>query len=235
LNTPLIPSDRLIVALDTPTVDAASRLVERLEGCVTFYKIGLELAMSGGLGFARELVAAGYRVFLDMKLLDIENTVQRAVSNIADSGLHFLTVHGIDRKTLRAATQGAEGSDLKILAVTVLTNLTDSDLSEQGFRRRTASELVQHRASLARQSGCHGVISSGEEAAAVRALTGSDFLIVTPGIRLAGDAHGDQARVTTPQRALSSGASHIVVGRPITQAEDVRVAAEDFLQAIQQS
>ena len=228
----LTPSERLIVALDTPNLHAATRIVERLEGRVIFYKIGLELVMNGGLDLARELASANYSVFLDMKLLDIENTVQHAIANIANAGVRFLTVHGMDSKTLRAAMQGAQGSDLSILAVTVLTNLTDADLVEQGVGARSASDLVIHRAKLAQQAGCHGVVSSGEEAAAVRAATGSDFFIVTPGIRLGDDRHGDQVRVTTPQAALSGGASHIVVGRPITQADDVRAAAEDFLQIV---
>ena len=230
----LTPSERLIVALDTPNLHEATRIVERLEGRVFFYKIGLELVMNGGLGFARELASANYSVFLDMKLLDIENTVQRAVANIAGAGIRFLTVHGMDSKTLCAAMQGAQGSDLNILAVTVLTNLTDVDLVEQGVGGRPASDLVIHRAKLAQQAGCHGVISSGKEAVALRAATGPDFLIVTPGIRLAHDRHGDQVRVTTPQAALSGGASHIVVGRPITEADDVRVAAEDFLRIVNQ-
>jgi len=229
------PRDRLIVALDAPDTVQARRLVEHLNGCVTFYKIGLELVMNGGLDFTRALISEGCRVFLDMKFLDIENTVERAVANVADSGINFLTIHGVDSKTLKAACKGAAGSDLKILAVTVLTNLTERDLLEQGISNAQTSELVVRRARLAQQAGCHGVVCSGNEAATVRKETGPDFLIVTPGIRLPGGAAGDQARVVTPQTALKNGASHLVVGRPITQAEDIKATAEKFLTLIAQS
>lgn len=234
-NQPIEARDRIIVALDTPSVDDARAMVRMLDGHVRFFKIGLELAMRGGLTFADELVADGHRVFLDMKFLDIGNTVERAVANAAMSGATFLTIHGTDRKTMRAAATGAAGTSLKVLAVTVLTNLTGEDLTDQGISGFTPSELVVHRARLAKESGCAGVIASGQEAASVRAAVGDDFLIVTPGIRLPSDDAGDQARVTTPERAIADGANYLVVGRPITQADDVAAAAEAFVQRVSQA
>jgi len=221
--------DRLFVALDVPSVEAARGLVTRLGPTVSSYKIGLELLFGGGLDLARELKAAGKTVFLDMKLLDIPNTVEKAASNIARRGLDYLTVHGTDRKTLDAAVQGRSGSDLKLLAVTVLTSLDAADLAEQGIAGKSPIDLVVHRARLAQTAGFDGVIASGHEAAAVRAAVGPAFLIVTPGIRLAGDAAGDQARVMTPAKALAAGATHLVVGRPITGAADPRSAADRVL------
>lgn len=224
-------TDRLIVALDVPAVTDARRLVATLGDSVSFYKIGLELVFSGGLELARDLKADGKRVFLDIKLLDIGNTVERAVANVAKLGLDFLTIHGTDLKTMRAAVAGRGSSGLKILPVTVLTSLDGEDLKQQGIGMSPA-ELVLHRARLAREAGCDGVIASGQEAAAVRAATGSGFLIVTPGIRLPGGAAGDQTRITTPGDAVRSGADHIVVGRPITAASDPRAAALEFAAAI---
>jgi orotidine-5'-phosphate decarboxylase len=223
--------DRLIVALDFAEVGAARAFVDQVGDSVTFYKVGLELVLNGGLDLVRALKAEGKRVFLDMKLLDIPNTVEKAVANAARTGADFLTIHAIDTKTIAAAATGAAGSDLKVLGVTVLTSLDQSDLAEQGIAA-TPGDLVVMRARLAKAAGCHGVIASGQEAAAVRAATGEGFLIVTPGIRLPSDAVGDQARVATPGTAIADGATHLVVGRPITQAADPRAAAEAFVQAI---
>lgn len=217
--------DRLIVALDTANTDDARKIVDQLADEVTFYKIGLELITNGGMELARELTASGRRVFLDMKFLDIGNTVQRAVANVARSGVSFLTIHGTDAKTMSAAATGAADSKLKLLAVTVLTNLSDEDLAEQGIVGLSPSQLVLKRALLAKASGCHGVIASGQEAAAVRQAAGDELLIVTPGIRLPDDDVGDQSRITTPGNAIKDGADYIVVGRPITQASDRRAAA----------
>jgi orotidine-5'-phosphate decarboxylase len=219
--------DRLIVALDMPSVEEARRLVMYLDDSVTFYKVGLELLFAGGLELARDLKHQGKRIFLDMKLLDIGNTIERAVSNAKELGVDFLTVHGHDFKTLRAAVSGRGNSHMKLLAVTVLTNLTADDLKEQGSTM-TPAELVLHRARLAHESGFDGVIASGQEAQKIRDMVGSGFLIVTPGIRLPGSAMDDQERVMTPDRAISAGADHIVVGRPITQADDPKVAAQSF-------
>ncbi len=230
------PRDRLIVALDLPTVDEARSLVRTLGDEISFYKIGLELILSGtpgdsGLGLVSELVDNGKRVFLDAKLLDISNTVERSVARVAELGATFLTVHGHDRQTLRAAVTGRGDSQLKLLAVTVLTNLTGSDLSEQGIAMSPA-DLVLHRAKLAKEAGFDGVIASGQEAAAVRTATKAGFLIVTPGIRLPGSSAGDQQRIMTPQHAIAAGANHIVVGRPINAASDPRAAAVTFVKHI---
>ena len=223
--------DKLIVALDLPAYDEARALVDRLGDAVSFYKIGLELLLAGGLELARELKFDGKRVFLDLKFLDIGNTVERAVAAAAGLGVDFLTVHGLDTKTLNAAVRGRAGSNLKLLAVTVLTNLEQADLDEQGISL-TPEQLVLHRAKLANTAGFDGVIASGQEAGAVRAASGPQFLIVTPGIRLAGADSGDQIRVTTPEDALRAGANHLVVGRPINAAKDPRAAAEAFLARI---
>lgn len=223
--------DKLIVALDLPAYDEARALVDRLGDAVSFYKIGLELLLAGGLELARELKFDGKRVFLDLKFLDIGNTVERAVAAAAGLGVDFLTVHGLDTKTLNAAVRGRADSNLKLLAVTVLTNLEQADLDEQGISL-TPEQLVLRRAKLANTAGFDGVIASGQEAGAVRASSGPQFLIVTPGIRLAGADSGDQSRVTTPEDALHAGADHLVVGRPINAARDPRAAAEAFLARI---
>jgi orotidine-5'-phosphate decarboxylase len=199
---------------------------------VTFYKIGLELVMAGGLDLARELVGRGKQVFLDMKLLDIENTVERATRSAAATGATFLTVHAQDGKTLRAAVAGKAGTSLKVLGVTALTNLDARDLKEQGVDAAPA-ELVARRARLAREAGCEGVVASGQEAAHVRTVVGPHMAIVTPGIRLPGGSAGDQARVATPEQAIAAGADYLVVGRPITAADDPGRAAELFVQSIE--
>jgi orotidine-5'-phosphate decarboxylase len=229
----IAPRDRLIVALDIPTVGGARALVERLGPAATFYKIGLELVMAGGLDLARELSGQGARVFLDMKLLDIENTVMRSVRNAAASGATFLTVHAQDGKTLRAAVSGRAGTGLAVLGVTVLTNLDADDLRQQGVDASPA-DLVARRATLARDAGCDGIVASGHEAARVRAIVGPEMVIVTPGIRLAGGEAGDQSRVTTPEQAIAAGADYIVVGRPISEAPDPAAAAQIFTRQIEQ-
>ncbi|MEQ1648255.1 MAG: orotidine-5'-phosphate decarboxylase [Hyphomicrobiaceae bacterium] len=220
ISNRLDPRSRLFVALDIPSIDKANHLVRSLGDSITSYKVGLELLFGGGITFAQSLKAAGKDVFLDMKLLDIPNTVEKAVANVAGLGLDYLTVHGVDRKTLDAAVRGRGQSDLKLLAVTVLTSLDAADLAQQGVTGVTPAELVVHRAKLAQAAGFDGVIASGEEASLVRAAVGPGFLIVTPGIRLKAGAAGDQARVVTPGGAITDGASHLVVGRPITEAAD---------------
>ncbi len=226
--------DRLIVALDMPTLEEAQRLVAKLDEGVSFYKVGLELLFAGGLELARALKAEGKHVFLDMKLLDIGNTVERAVANATELGVDFLTVHGHDLKTLRAAVAGRASSRLKLLAVTVLTNLTADDLKQQGCSI-PPSDLVLARAELARELGFDGVVASGQEAARIREAVGPDFLIVTPGIRLTGSSTDDQERITTPDNAIAAGADFIVVGRPITQSDDPRAAAETFIHHIREA
>ncbi len=231
MKTEIPLKDRLIVALDMPTVEEAARLVASLGEGVHFYKVGLELLFAGGLDFAQHLKSQGKRVFLDMKLLDIGNTVERAVANAADFGVDFLTIHGHDLKTLRAAVAGRGASPLKLLAVTVLTNLSAEDLQQQGSTM-SPGDLVLHRARLAHEAGCDGVIASGQEASRIRDAIGPGFLIVAPGIRLEGSAMDDQERVMTPERAIRAGADHIVVGRPITQADDPRATALAFMHHI---
>lgn len=220
----MLPRDRLIVALDVPSVEEAKALIDTLGDSVGVYKIGLELLFAGGFELARALAHSGRPVFVDAKLLDIEATVERATAAIALSGAAFLTVHALDQKTLAAAVRGRGDSVLKLLGVTVLTNLAPSDLIEQGIDHPLA-ELALHRAKLAKQAGLDGVIASGYEAANIRETTGPGFLIVTPGVRPQGSASQDQARAVTPRLAIEAGADYLVVGRPITRAPDPREAA----------
>ena len=214
---------RLIVPLDLPSVAEARAMVEMLGDSVSFYKVGLELFASDGMTLARELKAAGKQVFLDWKLHDIGTTVQRAASVLAQSGCDFLTVHG-EPQVMASAVRGKGSSNLKVLAVTVLTSLSDEDLAEVGYHE-TARALVERRIHQAIAAGCDGVISSPHEAALARALGGKDFLVVTPGVRPDWAARNDQARAATPLEALKAGASHIVCGRPITAANDPHAAA----------
>ena len=225
--------DRIIVALDVPNLDDARALVAKLGDSVGVYKIGLELLFAGGIEFARELVAQERRVFLDAKLLDIEATVERATAAIARTGAHFLTVHATDRKTLDAAVRGRGDSGLKLLGVTVLTNLDRSDLSQQGIEMPPLA-LVQERARLAQDAGFDGIVASGKEAAALRERL-RNFLIVTPGIRQEGADMQDQTRVVTPKSAVEAGADYLVIGRPITRAKDPRAAAEAIAAEIAQA
>lgn len=232
MSRKLAARERLFVALDVASVDRARVLVAELGDTVSCYKIGLELLFGGGLEFAQGLKAAGKTVFLDMKLLDIENTVAKAAANIASLGLDYLTIHGTDAKTLAAAVRGRGPSNLKLLAVTVLTNLERADIEQQGIKGMAPADLVLHRARIARAAGVDGIVASGQEAAMIRAEVGPDMLIVTPGIRLAGGEAGDQARVMTPGKAVAAGADCLVVGRPITEAAGPRVVAEAFVKEI---
>lgn len=221
---------RLIVPLDLPTAGEARAMVETIGEAASFYKVGLELFATGeGMALARELKTAGKQVFLDWKLHDIGTTVQRAAAVLAQSGCDFLTVHG-EPQVMASAVRGRGASGLKILAVTVLTSLSDADLAEMGYRE-AARALVERRIHQAIAAGCDGVIASPHEAALARSLGGKDFLVVTPGVRPDWAAKNDQARAATPADALRAGASHIVCGRPITAADDPceaarRVAAE---------
>jgi orotidine-5'-phosphate decarboxylase len=225
------PRDRLIVALDVPSVEQAKTLIAALGDSVGVYKIGLELLFAGGFELASELAHHGRPVFIDAKLLDIEATVERATAAIAQSGAAFVTVHALDRKTLDAAVRGRDNGALKLLGVTVLTNLAPADVIEQGCDHPLA-ELVLHRAKLAKRAGLDGVIASGHEAAQIRSVVGPDFLIVTPGVRPQGSATQDQARAVTPASAIKSGADYLVVGRPITRAADPRAAADAVIAEI---
>ena len=223
--------DRLIVALDVPSVAQARQLIDKLAPAVGVYKIGLELLYAGGAELAKELAEAGSKVFLDAKLLDIPQTIERATANIASLGAAFLTVHGLDAKTLDAARKGRGGSDMALLAVTVLTSLDQDDLNQQGIDM-SPQDLALRRALFAQEAGFDGVVASGQEAGPIRKATGADFLIVTPGIRPEGGEVQDQARVTTPAEAIQAGADYLVVGRPITQADDPLAAAQAIVAEI---
>ena len=226
--------DRLIVALDVPNALVGLQLAERLGDAVSFYKIGLGMLTGGGLALADELKKEhGKRIFLDMKLFDIGATVEAAVRGLAQYDLDFLTVHG-DPYVVRAAKEGAAGSDLKILAVTILTSLERSDLDSALIKDGTVPDLVVERAGRAFDAGADGVIASPNEAALIRALPEAHGrLIVTPGVRPAGAALGDQKRVATPANAIKNGVDHIVVGRPVWKAADPRAAAEAIVAEMQ--
>jgi len=230
---PLRPRDRLIVALDTPDVAQARRLVEAIGESATFYKIGMELAYGGGLPLVSELARAGKHVFLDLKLHDIPNTVERATAQAAKLGARFLTVHAYPQ-TMRAAVAGAKGSAMQILAVTVLTSYDDADLLDACYRFGVA-ETVRRRADEAHELGVDGLVASAAEAAMVRETVGEAMLLVTPGIRPAGAAAGDQKRVAAPAEAIRNGADYLVVGRPVTGTPDPRAAAEAIVKEIEQA
>lgn len=229
-----IPLDeRLIVALDVASVEEARALVDRVGEAGRFYKIGYRLAFSGGLGLARALVEEGKKVFLDLKLHDIGNTVEEGVAAITGLGVHMLTVHAYPQ-TMRAAMKGKGASDLAILAVTVLTSYDEADAREAGYAEDVAS-LVARRAAQAREIGIDGIVASAAEAARIRAIVGPATHIVTPGIRPAGSDAGDQKRILTPADAIRAGASHIVVGRPIIRADDPRAAVEAIVAEMAQA
>ncbi|MDQ6434225.1 orotidine-5'-phosphate decarboxylase [Mesorhizobium sp. LHD-90] len=218
---------RLIVGLDVPDLRTAQAVVSDLDGTVSFYKIGYQLAFAGGLDFARELVEAGKSVFLDMKLLDIDNTVAKGVESIAKMGVSMLTLHAYP-KAMKAAAEAARGTPLCLLAVTVLTSMDEQDLVDAGYEYDPHT-LVLRRAEQARIAGMGGIVCSAGEAAAVRRIVGPDLAVVTPGIRPAGAEHGDQKRVMTPAEAIRAGASHLVVARPVVAAPDRRAAAEAII------
>ncbi len=222
--------DRLIVALDVPNIVQGQALAERLGDTVSFYKIGLGMLTGGGLALANELKQEhGKRIFLDMKLFDISATVEAAVRGLVQFDIDFLTVHG-DPHVVRAAKEGAAGSNTKILAVTILTSMDRADLDDCLIRDGAIPDLVAERAGRALDAGADGVISSPHEAAMIRALPEAEGrLIVTPGVRPTGSAAGDQKRVATPAKAINDGADHIVVGRPIWQHQDPRAAAQMVL------
>ncbi|CAN5360654.1 orotidine-5'-phosphate decarboxylase [soil metagenome] len=230
--TPIDPRDRLIRALDLSSGEAAEALVSRLGDSVTFYKIGYQLAYAGGLSLVSKLADRGKKVFVDLKLHDIGNTVAKGVESIAQLGATFLTVHAYPQ-TMKAAAE-ARGSSLKILAVTVLTSYDGEDLHAAGYRFGV-SDLVEARALQAQALGIDGLVCSGEEAATVRGIVGAQMALVTPGIRPAGSAAGDQKRVMTPGRAISAGSDYLVVGRPIVEAADPKAAAEAIVAEIVQA
>jgi orotidine-5'-phosphate decarboxylase len=227
----LAARDRLIVALDTPDVGEARGLVERIGESAVFYKVGMELAYGSGLPFVSELAAAGKQVFLDLKLHDIPNTVERATAQAAKLGARFLTVHAYPQ-TMRAAVAGAKESGMQVLAVTVLTSYDDADLFDACYRFGVV-ETVRRRAEQALELGVDGLVASAAEAAMLRQTVGPGMLIVTPGIRPAGSAAGDQKRIAAPAEAIRNGADYLVVGRPVTQAPDPRAAAEEVVAEVE--
>lgn len=225
--------DRLIVALDLASADAAQAMVARLGDTVTFYKVGYQLGFAGGLPLAQNLISRGKQVFLDFKLHDIGNTVEKGVASIAKIGATFLTVHAYPQ-TMKAAVAGKSGSNLKILGVTVLTSYDDSDLSAAGYRMKVG-ELAAERARQARDCGIDGLVCSAEEAAALRRIVGDGMVLVTPGIRPAGSAGGDQKRIMTPAKAIGAGADFLVIGRPILEAAEPKAAAQSIVAEIEQA
>jgi orotidine-5'-phosphate decarboxylase len=229
----IAPRDRLIVALDLPGIAAAEAMIARLGDSVTFYKIGYQLGFAGGLPLVRQLADSGKKVFVDLKLHDIGNTVARGVESVARLGATFLTVHAYPQ-TMKAAVEARSGSGLKILAVTVLTSYDDGDLHAAGYRLGV-SDLVEARAQQAQVLGVDGLVCSPEEAASLHKIVGHQMVLVTPGVRPAGAAHGDQKRVMTPGRAISAGSDYLVVGRPVTEAADPKAAAEAIQAEIAQA
>jgi orotidine-5'-phosphate decarboxylase len=216
--------DRLILALDLPSIKAAEAMVARLGDEVSFYKIGYQLAFVGGLSFASALVRDGKHVFLDLKLHDIGNTVAKGVESVAQLGARFLTVHAYPQ-TMKAAVEAKSRSNLKILAVTVLTSYDDADIAAAGYDM-TVGELAADRAAQARDIGIDGLVCSAAEVSLLRPIVGPNMLLVTPGIRPAGAASGDQKRIMTPTAAVAASADYLVVGRPILEAADPKAAAQ---------
>jgi orotidine-5'-phosphate decarboxylase len=224
------PRNQLIVALDLSTVKAADAMVARLGDAVSFYKIGYHLAFAGGLGLAQDLAKAGKQVFLDLKLHDIGSTVAKGVESVARLGATFLTVHAYPQ-TMKAAADARGASNLRLLAVSVLTSYDDADLAAAGYDF-TVTELVAERAAQARDMGIDGLVCSAAEAANVRKVVGHRMTLVTPGIRPAGADSGDQKRIMTPAAAIAAGVDHLVVGRPILDAADPRAAAQAIVAEI---
>jgi orotidine-5'-phosphate decarboxylase len=225
--------DRLIVALDLPSPELAEAMINRLGDSVTFYKIGYRLAYAGGLPLVGKLADQGKKVFLDLKLHDIGNTVTQGVQSITKLGATFLTVHAYPQ-TMKAAVEGRGASGLRILAVTVLTSYNDDDLHAAGYRLGV-TELVEARAQQAQVLGVDGLVCAPEEAGALRKVVGHQMNLVTPGIRPAGSASGDQKRIMTPGRAIAAGADYLVVGRPVVEATDPKATAEAIQAEIAQA
>lgn len=236
-TSPFAPNtalDRLMLPVDVPTLKEAETLVSRTEGKVGVYKIGMELQFAGGLEFARDLAADGKKIFLDVKLHDIDNTITKAVRNVAKMGVAFMTLHGYP-KTMRAAVRGLmeEGNpELCLLGVTVLTSMDEEDLVAAGYRGPLA-DVVEARTRDAREAGMGGIVCAATEASNMRSILGDDLVIVTPGIRPAGSAAGDQRRVMTPEDAIRAGSDYLVVGRPISQAGDPGSTADAVVAEIE--
>lgn len=231
MTAPIPPRERLIVALDVPDADAARALIAKLGDSVVFYKIGYQLGYAGGLPLISELASSGKKVFADFKLHDIGNTVAKGVESVAKLGATFLTVHAYPQ-TMKAAVEARQGSALQVLAVTVLTSYDDDDLHAAGFRMNVG-DLVEARAMQAQTLGVDGLVCSPEEAAKLRGITGARMRLVTPGIRPAGSAAGDQKRIMTPAKAIAAGADYLVVGRPVVEAANPKHAAEEIVAEIE--
>lgn len=227
----ILARDRLMLALDVPSAAEAERLMDQVQEQIAFVKVGLELYTAAGPEIVQRLINRGKRVFLDLKFLDIEETVRRATERVAAMGVEFLTVHA-NRKALTAAVKGRGDSPLKLLAVTVLTNFDSHDLRDMGIQL-SVQELVTARALLAAEVGCDGVVASGEEPGVLRPKVGPRFVIVTPGVRPAGKDVDDHARATTPTQTIAAGADYLVVGRPIRSAPDPAAAAAAILAEMQ--
>lgn len=225
--------DRLILALDLPTVAEAEAMIARTRGAVGVYKIGYQLAFTGGLPLAERLARAGTRVFLDLKLHDIGNTVGKGVESVAKLGATFLTVHAYPQ-TVKAALEAKQGSSLQILAVTILTSYNDADVTEAGYVG-TVADQVKRKAAQACALGIDGIVCSAEESAMLRPIVGHERVLVTPGIRPAGAESGDQKRIMTPSAAIKAGSDYLVVGRPITAAADPKAAAVAIVAEIRQA
>lgn len=232
-TTTIDPRDRLIVGLDLPDVEAAEAMIARLGDSVTFYKIGYQLGYAGGLPLIRKLADAGKKVFADLKMHDIGNTVASGVESVSKLGATFVTVHAYPQ-TMKAAIQGRANSSLKILAVTVLTSYDDADLAASGSRLGV-TDLVEMRARQAQTIGVDGIVCSPEEAANLRGIVGQHMRLVTPGVRPAGSAAGDQKRIMTPGDAIRAGADHVVVARPVMQASDPKKVADAIVDEITQA
>jgi orotidine-5'-phosphate decarboxylase len=227
------PRERVIVALDLPSVAVAEKLVGQLGDSISFYKIGYQLGYAGGLAFAQDLIRSGKKIFFDLKLHDIGNTVNKGVESIVNSGATFLTVHAYPQ-TMKAALDASRGSKLKILAVTILTSYNDADVTEAGYVG-TARDQVKRKAEQACTLGIDGIVCSAEESEMLRPIVGPTRLLVTPGIRPVGADSGDQKRIMTPAAAIRAGSDYLVVGRPITAAADPKAAADAIVREVEQA
>jgi orotidine-5'-phosphate decarboxylase len=235
MPNPFRANERLIVALDLPGAEEARGMVEKLDGVVQFFKIGLALQLAPGVDeLIRSLIRAGKEVFLDYKYYDIPETLKKAVSRAAGLGVSFLTIHG-PGSLIRGAVEGRENSPLKLFTVTVLTSLEADDMAEMGYDKHSVEDLALFRARKALEAGCDGVIASGWEAAKIKELSAGSLLVVTPGIRPAGYGEDDQKRRTTPQQAVLAGADYLVIGRPVTDAADPPAAAAAIAEEMQQA
>ena len=228
---PKTAKERLILALDVPTISEARDIVTQTKDCVGVYKIGLQLLFAGGQNFAEELIAEGHKVFLDVKLLDIDNTVEKAVENIAKIGVTFATIHAYPKNML-AATNVLKNSNLCLLGVTVLTSMDDSDLLATGYAENVEN-LVKMRCMEAKNSGMGGIVCSPNEVSSLRNIVGPDLIMVTPGIRPSDADIGDQKRVATPKDAIHAGSDYLVIGRPITASNQMQDAALKIVDEIE--